>query len=70
MRIEKLTIEIEDNDKPDGGDVIVHIQGKVLSKIYQDDMSSWSNIKGAIHNLIVEMGPIGPGRKVTIRSEP
>lgn len=66
----KLTVEISYYAKPDGSDVSIRIQGKTLNEIFQDDEPRWNNIKDAVHDMIAEMGPLGPGRKVTIRSTP
>jgi hypothetical protein len=66
----KLTITIGYYAKPDGSDVGTRIRGRVLHELFQEGGPAWQNIKGAVHDLIAEMGPLGPGRYVTIKSTP
>lgn len=66
----KLTVTISYYAEPDGSDVEMAIRGKLLNEIFLEGGPRWNNIKDAVHDLIAEIGPLGPGRKVTIRSTP
>jgi hypothetical protein len=70
-RIKKLTIVIEDYDEPDGSDVSMSIHGETIGERFShDDVQVWNRIGNPIHAIIAEMGDLGPGRKVSITSEP
>lgn len=69
-RIKKLTITIEAKERSDGADVSIGINGKVIGKIFQDGEDNWTQIKGAVHHLIQEIGLTRFGRDVMITSEP
>lgn len=68
--IRKLTVTIGYAKDPDGSHVSINVKGRVLNEIFQEGEEAWTTLKGAIHALIGEMGPIGDGRNVTIRSWP
>lgn len=73
QRIKKLTIVIEDYEESDkdGSDVSMSMHGESIEERFSDDdPKHWNRIGNPIHAIIAGMGALGPGRKVTITSEP
>jgi hypothetical protein len=66
----ELHITIRYYDEPDGSSASISTEGVLIEEIFQEGEAAWTNVKGACHQLIHEMGSIGPGRAVTIRSVP
>jgi hypothetical protein len=68
--MKRLVVTIDYYDEPDGSDVSISTKGRLIEEIFQEGEAAWTNVKGACHQLIHEMGDPGPGRAVTIRSVP
>lgn len=68
--IDKLVISISYAQKPDGSHVGWRVLGDELGHVFVEGGQAWSNIKGSVLGIIDEMGPLGPGREVVLRSYP
>lgn len=68
--LKRLTVEISYYAKPNRAEVSTTWRGKILNEIANAKGPEWQNIVDAVHDMIAEAGPIGPGRRVTIRSTP
>lgn len=68
--LKKLTVEISYYAKPDRAEVSTTWRGKILNEIANAKGPEWQNIVDAVQDIVAETGPIGPGRRVTVRSTP